>query len=78
MIQKKIDKVIARNTRCYPSETGEYVEIRVVLVAGQIGDYAAYVGHGTDEFVTRLGNKLSFEEACIHFPIGLERERYRD
>lgn len=50
-----------------------------VLVRGDIGDYACYVGHGEPEWVARHGNKISFEEACCHFPGGqLEREKYRD
>jgi hypothetical protein len=51
---------------------------RTVLVAGDIGDYACYVGHGTPEWVARHGDKISFEEACLHFPGGqLEKEKYR-
>jgi hypothetical protein len=55
------------------------MELLVVLVAGAIGDYAAYCGIGTPEWVRDHGNKISFEEACCHFPGGqLEREKYRD
>lgn len=53
------------------------VEVRTVLVSGDIGDYAAYTGIGSQEFVKRLGNKISFEEAKIHFPLGLKEENYR-
>jgi hypothetical protein len=50
-----------------------------VLVEGDIGDYAAYVGHGDPEWVARFGDKIRFEEACCHFPGGqLVREKYRD
>lgn len=50
-----------------------------VLVAGEIGDYACYVGHGEPEWVARHGDKISFEEACCHFPGGqLDRELYRE
>lgn len=49
----------------------------VVLVQGMIGDYAAYCGHGKPEWVKAHGDKLSFEEACCHFPGGLVREKYR-
>ena len=50
----------------------------VVLVAGKIGDYAAYCGHGSAEWVAAHGDKLSFDEACCHFPGGqLQRELYR-
>ena len=76
-----MSKIIGVNTRCYPSENpavdGE-IETRAVLVEGEIGDYACYVGHGSPEFVKRLGNKISFEEACCHFPSGqLKKEKYR-
>jgi hypothetical protein len=52
----------------------------VVLVEGAIGDYAAYIGWGGKEHaedIARFGDKLSYPEACCHFPIGLEEERYR-
>lgn len=50
-----------------------------VLVQGDIGDYACYVGHGKPEWVAQFGDKISFEEACCHFPGGqLVREKYRD
>ncbi len=49
-----------------------------VLVAGRIGDYACYVGHGTPEWVAQHGDKISFEEASCHFPGNqLQRVRYR-
>jgi hypothetical protein len=74
-------KILGINDRSYPNETyygQSYVVVRVVLVAGAVGDYAAYIGVGSAEFVKRFGNKLSFEEACCHFPGGqLEKERYR-
>ena len=72
------------NERWYPvggSNGLERAPVTVVLVAGQIGDYAAYVGCGSKaeaDDIARHGDKLSFEEACIHFPYGLEREKYRD
>lgn len=49
-----------------------------VLVAGDIGDYAAYVGHGKPDWVAKFGDKISFDEACCHFPEQLVRERYRE
>lgn len=53
--------------------------ITTVLVLGDIGDYAAYTGIGSDEWVARHGDKISFEEACVHFPGGqLQREKYRE
>jgi hypothetical protein len=53
------------------------VRVVVVLVAGAIGDYAAYIGAGPPEFVKRHGDKISFEEASSQFPGQLEKERYR-
>lgn len=51
---------------------------RAVLVAGDIGDYACYVGHGSALWVARHGDKISFEEACCHFPGNqLDRKKYR-
>ena len=70
--------ILSVNRRSYPSEGRTYISITVVLVVGGIGDYAAYIGEGAPEFVARHGNKLSFEEACVHFPVGLERHRYRE
>jgi hypothetical protein len=50
-----------------------------VLVEGEIGDYAAYTGHGTPDWVARFGDKISFAEACCHFPGGqLKKELYRE
>lgn len=49
-----------------------------VLVAGDIEDYACYVGHELPDWVARYGKKISFEEACSHFPGDqLERSKYR-
>lgn len=71
-------KILGVNTRCLPSDIGAYVNVCVVLVGGAIGDYAAYMGAGSPDFVKRYGNKISFEEACCHFPGGqLEVDRYR-
>jgi hypothetical protein len=47
-----------------------------VLVGGDIGDYACYVGHGKAEWVARHGDKICFAEAQVQFP-GLEKENYR-
>jgi hypothetical protein len=72
--------ILGVNRRSVPSQVAAegYVDIVVVLVAGAIGDYAAYMGQGSPEWVARFGNKISFEEACGHFPGGqLSRERYR-
>jgi len=72
-------KILGLNARCYPSEHNPNgVSVIVVLVAGSIGDYAAYAGAGSPEWVALYGDKISFTEACAHFPGGqLEKERYR-
>ena len=74
--------ILGVNKRCYPNEYSIGMTntcVSVVLVAGAIGDYAAYAGTGSPEWVARMGNKISFEEACCHFPGGqLTRELYRD
>ena len=80
-----MSNIIGKNVRWYrhlhlpinlDRPAGENVS--VVLVAGAIGDYAAYVGLGQDfSLIAEQGDKLSFEEARCHFP-GIEREKYRD
>ena len=79
-------RILGNNTRTYPMQrepgSDEWAinppSVVVVLVAGDIGDYAAYCGIGTPDWVARHGDKISFEEACIHFPGGqLEEGRYR-
>jgi hypothetical protein len=73
--------ILSVNERWYPSPDGlDRKPITVVLVAGAIGDYTAYVGAGTKddaEGIARHGDKLSFTEACCHFPYGLEEAKYR-
>ena len=73
-------KILSINKRHYPTADSMFnpVCISTVLVAGDIGDYAAYSGCGDPQWVARFGDKLSFNEACCHFPIGLERDKYRD
>lgn len=75
-------RILGINRRCYPDENGPDErmggEVKVVLVAGEIGDYCAYAGIGSDEWVARHGDKISFEEASVHFPGGqLKKELYR-
>ena len=72
-----MSKIIGINRRGLPSPAG-YGSMVVVLVEGDIGDYAAYYAGGDDEdWCRRFGNKFSFEEACCHFS-NLDRERYRE
>ncbi len=75
-----MSEITGINERYYPSETNPMRQrITVVLVAGQIGDYAAYAGDGSPEWIKRFGDKLSFEEACCHFPGGqLRKDKYRE
>ncbi len=73
--------ILGINERWYPTPSGlDRQPVTVVLVAGAIGDYAAYVGIGTKEDAQGIadhGDKLSFLEATCHFPFGLEKEKYR-
>ena len=74
-------KILGTNERYYPSEEDQMNPplTLAVLVEGGGGDYACYVGHGSIEWVAALGNKISFEEACCHFPGGqLKKELYRE
>jgi hypothetical protein len=74
-----MDNIIGKNVICYPAQNQQgYVEVKVILVEGVIGDYAAYAGCGDDLFVARQGNKISFKEANIHFCGRLEKEKYRE
>lgn len=89
-----MSKIIGVNTRYFPAEMGtpglnQFVESVMgqsmdppptvtVLVQGDIGDYAAYTGHGSEQWVAAYGDKISFAEACVHFPGGqLVEEKYR-
>jgi hypothetical protein len=84
-------KILGRSVRWYPelsgggpnleSESGRY--LITVLVAGDIGDYAAYTGLVLENspaalrLIARFGDKVSFAEAKVHFP-SIEREKYSD
>jgi len=63
-------EILEVSRRTYPSEhaPGRGADVLVVLVAGGIGDYAAYAGQGSPEWVAQFGTPISFEEACVHFP----------
>ncbi len=62
--------------RYYGTPSGDAVEVVIVLVPGNVGDYAAYIGCGPAEWVARSGTKLHFNEAKIYFP-QIEAARYR-
>ena len=70
--------ILGQNIRSYPA-VGGHQDVIVVLVQGSINDYAAYAAGGRDpEFAKRYGGKLSFIEACQHWPGGqLKEEQYR-
>ena len=51
------------------------LDITTVLVEGIVGDYAAYKGHGTPEWIASHGNKISYREARRCFAI--VEENYR-
>ena len=74
-----MSQIIGKNVRAYPREVrGDYVEVSTVLVLGEIGDYAAYSGVGSTQWVARHGNKIPFAEAQVHFCNQLEESKYRD
>lgn len=64
-----VGTILGVNRRTYPKEGfgGSWVDfgttITVVRVAGAIGDYAAYVGDGTNEWVARNGHKVSTQSS---------------
>ena len=73
--------ILNTNERSYPKELDSRIEfcyttITAVLVLGEIGDYAVYVGNGSPEWIARHGDKISFKEASCHFP-GIKEEKYR-
>lgn len=72
----KIRKILSINKHNYATQAGGFVEVTVVLVAGEIGHYAAYIGVGPLEWIMRFGDKISYHEACIHF-VGLQEDKYR-
>lgn len=76
--------IIGCNERWYMPESepdkcdgSRMVCVRTVLVEGCIGDYAAYQGIGSREYVRDHGDKVSFKEAQVHFCGSLEVEKYR-
>lgn len=74
----KDNDILDQMERHYPVEGASAPPpLRVVLVAGAIGDYAAYAGHGSIPFVAAIGQKLSFTEASAYFP-QIQKEKYRN
>ena len=71
-------KIIGENKRSFLAESGAWVDTTVVLVEEGVQNYAAYIGVGSPEYVAKHGNKISFQEACVHFPFGLVKEKYRE
>jgi hypothetical protein len=77
-------KILGVNKRYYPT-AGDGVmgfnedppPVVAVLVAGDIGDYACYVGLGEPIWVAQHGNKICFQEAVVQFPT-IEKENYRE
>ena len=69
--------ILSIDERSFYSEVHQDgIKITTVLVAGAVGDYAAYVGHGRPRWTAEHGAKLCFEEARHHFT-KLERRKYR-
>ena len=69
--------ILGVSSRSYPSQGGS-ITVTVVLVQGSINDYAAYIAATYSEnWTKRHGNKISFQEACVHFPGRLQEGRYR-
>jgi hypothetical protein len=62
-----------------PESVWRHTDVTVILVRGEIDEYAAYIGAGCDiEFVRRYGNKMSFAEALSFFPsMVCEEKHYR-
>jgi len=73
-----MSRILGCNSRGYPSEDGRIVEVKTVLVEGDIQDYAAYSGSGEKEWVAAHGDKVSFAEAQVHFCGQLVESKYRD
>lgn len=75
-------QVLAINKRRFVKEPDmddpavPYVIVSTVLVAGAVGDYAAYEGIGNPEWIKEHGNKLTYDEARERFS-GLGEKRYR-
>ena len=62
--------------RPLPSENRADSFFSAVLTQDGQGNYAVYIGEGTDEWVLENGFKLCYEEALHYFPM-LEESEYR-
>ncbi len=60
--------IVGENKRGMPSEMCEVFNYRIVLVEGENNDISAYIGHGSQDWVCKNGDKISEKEANIHFP----------
>jgi len=80
MKKKRRNNILASGTIIFPrNDFGRHAtsELRAVLVEGTVGDYAVYLGDGSDDWVSRFGNKASFRMAKAFFPY-LEKDKYRE
>ena len=77
-LEDEVIEAMHRGDTAGASLLQEQCTVTTVLVTGPLGDYAAYHGFGKPEWVADHGDKMRFEEACMHFPGGqLVRELYR-
>ena len=54
----------------------EHIELNAILTEDAVGQYAVYVGVGSDEFVKKHGQKQTYERALNYYPF-LKEEEYR-
>lgn len=72
-------EIIAVVARFHRDLTEREVRVYVVLVAGAVGDYAAYEGVGSHAAWQTHAAKIPYREAAARFPTwGLRRGSYRD
>lgn len=58
------------------NEKIEHVTINAVLTRDAVGQFAVYVGIGSDEFVAGVGQKQTYKRALNYYS-GLKKEEYR-
>lgn len=80
--------ILHYNARAYPSPTGNGLAILLAVVVRRVEGIIVYAAIVPDnsvvdpdysqvkDWVARNGNKLSFQEAQSHFPIGLDARTY--